>query len=362
MSTTPHVAQAGSDGFPPRRNATQQRWTDLKYRFPARYTASWGALALLIVVAAVVAPASLHGASISLVTALAGVLAIAAFGQMLVVMLGAIDLSVPAIMAASAGVVVHYDTPGSNLPVVLLGALAVAVVISVMNGVFISVLRLNAIIVTLAMFGIVSGAITLWTGTSFSLTDQAPNSLQNLATSTVLNVNVCFLIALAIAVALAAVLSRTRPGRSVAAIGSNRRAARALGVRTLRMELVTFAVVGLLYGVAGVLLAGFIGTPDVSIGSPYQLATITAAAIAGSTFSGGPASVASVLIASIFLQLLNQSLAIKGFSAGAQVIAQGVALVVAVAAITFAEYGFAGLRRGRGWLVARSSRRVAPPG
>jgi len=125
----------------------------------------------------------------------------------------------------------------------------------------------------------------------------------------------------------------------------------------------TLAPVALsLYGVAGVLLAGFIGTPDVSIGSPYQLATITAAAIAGSTFSGGPASVASVLIASIFLQLLNQSLAIKGFSAGVQVIAQGVALVVAVAAITFAEYGFAGLSRGRGWFVARRSRGVAPPG
>jgi ribose transport system permease protein len=362
VNTTPHVARTGNDGFPPPKNAGPQRLTDLKYRFPARYTASWGALALLVVVAAAAAPASLGGASIRLVTALAGVLAVAAFGQMLVVMLGAIDLSVPAIMAASAGVVVHYGTPGSNLAVVLVGALAVAVVISVVNGVFISVLRLNAIIVTLAMFGVVSGAITLWTGTSFSLTDQAPQPLQNLATSSVLNINVCFLIGLAVAVVLAAVLSRTRAGRSVAGIGSNRRAARALGVRILKIELATFAVVGLLYGVAGVLLAGFIGTPDVSIGSPYQLATITAAAIAGAAFNGGPASVASVLIASIFLQLLNQALAIRGFSAGAQVIAQGVALVVAVAAITFAEYGFAGLRRGRGWLVARSSRRVAPPG
>jgi ribose transport system permease protein len=290
-----------------------------------------------------------------LVTALAGVLAIAAFGQMLVVMLGAIDLSVPAIMAVSAGVVVHYGTPGDSLPVVLAGALAVSMAISVVNGVFIAVLRLNPIIVTLATFGAVSGAIAMWTGSSFSITDQAPHSFQVLATSSVLNVDSCFLIALAVAAGLAAVLSRTRAGRQVAAVGCNRHTARALGIRMTRTELTTFAVAGLLYGLAGVLLAGFVGTPDATIGSPYQLATITAAAIAGSLFSGGPASVASVLVASLFLELLNQALAILGFSAGVQTIAQGVALVVAVAAITIAQYGFSSLRRGTAWLLGRSS-------
>lgn len=324
--------------------------TDLKYRFPARYTASWAALGLLVVVCAVAAPSSLGGSSVKLVSALAGVLALASFGQMLVVMLGAIDLSVPAVIAASAGIVVHYE--GSNLALVVAAALGAAVVVSVVNGLFISVLRLNAIIVTLATFGIVSGAIVLWTGVSFSLSGEAPSALQTLGRWSVLNVNACFLIALVVGILLSAILSRTRAGRHVAAIGDNRRAARAHGIRVKRVELSGFAGAGLLYGMAGVLVAGYIGTPDVSIGAPYQLATITAAAIAGAAFNGGPASVASVLSACLFLQLLDQALATLGLSAGARVIAQGVALVVAVAAITLGQYGASGWRRINRWFSA----------
>jgi ribose/xylose/arabinose/galactoside ABC-type transport system permease subunit len=324
--------------------------TDLKYRYPGRYLASWGALALLVAVAASAVPASLHGNSLRVVSALAGVLALASLGQMLVVMLGAIDLSVPAVIAASAGVVVHYGTGGANLGPVIAGALAVAVVISLVNGVFISVVRLNPIIVTLATFGIVSGGIVLWTGSSFSPTDQAPQALQSLGNWSVLNISACFLIAVAAAVLLSAILSRTRGGRHVAAIGSNRRAARGHGIRVTRVEMVAFAGAGLLYGIAGVLLAGFIGTPDVSVGLPYQLATITAVAIAGAAFSGGPASVASVLSACVFLELLDEALAIRGLSAGVREVAQGVALAVAVAAITLGRYGLSGWRQSRRWI------------
>ena len=340
------------------RRSSGPGWlTDLKYRFPGRYMASWAALGLLMVVAAFAWPASLHGSSILVVSALAGVLALAAFGQMLVIMIGGIDLSVSAILAATAGVVVHYGVPGSNLALVILAGVLVAVVISLVNGVFISVLRLNALIVTLATFGIVTGAIGLWTGVAFSVTGQAPASLQSFAQKSTLNLNACFLIAVAVAVVLAAVLTRTRAGRQVAAVGSNRRAAHALGVRDTLVEMTVFAAVGLLYGIAGVLLAGFIGTPDVTVGSPYQLATITAAAIAGVALNGGPGSVASVLSACVFLTLLDQALVIAGLSAGARVIVQGLALVVAVAAITLGQYGLAGLRRGRR-LIATITRRA----
>ena len=82
------------------RRSSGPGWlTDLKYRFPGRYMASWAALGLLVVVTAFAWPASLHGSSILVVSALAGVLALAAFGQMLVIMIGGIDLSVPAILA-----------------------------------------------------------------------------------------------------------------------------------------------------------------------------------------------------------------------------------------------------------------------
>ncbi|MET3934662.1 ribose transport system permease protein [Arthrobacter sp. OAP107] len=289
------------------RPSTQNRMTDLKYRFPARYLASSAALVLLLVFAVVFAPASLGGNSVRVVSALAGILALAAMGQMLVVMLGAIDLSVSAVLAASAGVVVHYGVPGANLWLVIPAALAVSVAVSVVNGFFICVLRLNSIIVTLATYGIVTGGMLLWTGVSFSLTGEAPEQLQHVSQWSFLNINTCFMAAIVVGLILAAMLSYTRAGRRVAQVGSNPRAATALGVRVTLVQMSTFAAVGLLYGIAGVLLAGFIGTPDISIGAPYQLATVTAVAIAGLVFSGGPTSVASLLVSCVFLQMLDQA-------------------------------------------------------
>ena len=283
---------------------------------PGRYVASWGALGLLAVVIAFAVPVTFHSGGIEVATALAGVLALASLGQMLVVMLGAIDLSLPAVVAASTGFVVHYGTPGSSLFLVVVGALAVAVAISLVNWLFISVLRLNAIIVTLATFGIVTGGIVLWTGVSFSLTGLAPSSLQTFTHRSLLNVNAIFIVAVVVAVGLALILSKTRGGRQVAAIGSNRRAATFQGIRVARVEFITFAGVGLLYGLAGVLVAGFVVRPDTTIGAPYQLATITAVAIAGTAFNGGPASVSAVLSACLFLQLLDQALSIHGSLCG----------------------------------------------
>ena len=317
--------------------------TDLKYRYPGRYWASWGALALLVVVSAAIAPAALHGSSIELVSALAGVLALAALGQMLIIMLGAIDLSLPAIIAASAGVTVHFAD--STTAWVIAGALGVAVAISFANGLLISSLRLNSVIVTLGTFGMVSGAIVMWTGVAFSNSGQAPAVIRDFAGNSLININVCFFVAVLVGVLLSLALTLTRAGRQVVRVGDNHHAARAQGISVERVELATFAGAGLLYGMAGILVAGFIATPDISVGLPYQLASITVVAIAGASFGGGPASIASVLSASVFLTLLDQTLATQGLSAGARVMAQGVALVVAIAVITIGGYAVAGSRR-----------------
>jgi ribose transport system permease protein len=327
--------------------------TDFKYRYPGRYLAAWGALGLLVIVTLFAAPAALKGDSIWVVSALAGVLIVAALGQMLIIMLGAIDLSVPATLAAVAGIIVHFGGEGENVPLVLLGALLTAVAISVVNGLLISVLGLNSLIVTLATFGIVSGMISFLTGVSFSLTGLAPQGLRDFATGSVLNVNTCFLVALVVALVAAAVLHLTQVGRRVAEVGSNPRAARALGVRVAGVRVSAFAAAGLLYGLAGILLTGFVGTPDVTVGAPYQLATITAVGIAGAIFAGGPSSVASLVAACVFLQLLDQALAILGLSAGARTMVQGAALVIAVAAITIGSAGVAGFRRTMAQLLGK---------
>src|SRR5918992_1488014 len=165
---------------PPSRDRDNQRLTDLKYRWPARYRASWGALVIVVLGAAIIAPSALRPASITLVTALAGVLAIAAFGQTLIVMSGAIDLSISAIVSAAAGIVVHYASD-ANVWVLVLASLCVSMLLSLFNGFLIIILRLNALIVTLATVGMMIGLIQLWTGVALSATGRTPQTLIDIA-------------------------------------------------------------------------------------------------------------------------------------------------------------------------------------
>ncbi len=347
-----HVAQSPSH-VP--TGGGRSRFTDLKYRWPARYRSSWVALALTLILVVMVTPAALNSSSVALITALAGVLAIAAVGQVLIIMLGAIDLSISAIISVSAAIAVHYGTDGANIPLVLAASVGAAVLLSLVNGLLISVLRLNAVIVTLATLGMILGSLNLWTGVSLSVTGEAPSVLQDLAQKSVLRVSMVFIVAVLVCAVVAAFLNKTRFGRQIAAVGSNRRAARALGIRVKRVELATFALAGLLYGVAGLLLAGYVGTPDVISGSPYQMATIVVAGIAGVLFTGGPASLSSVLAAALVLQWLEQAMAILGLPAGARVAIQGVVLVLAVAALTIGGLGASAYRN----VVKSSNSRAA---
>ena len=332
----------------PARRSRSQRLTDLSYRWPMRYRAAWVALVLVVIGAVLFAPNALSGASTSLVTGLAGVLAIASFGQMLIVMIGAIDLSVSAIVSLASGIVVHYGVDaGANVPALVALSLLGSILLSLVNGVLIVVLRLNALIVTLATVGMITGAIQMWTGVALSRTGLTPQSLQDIAQFNVFGFNAVFLAAVVVGAVLAFCLGKTRAGRRIVFVGSNRRAAQVTGVRVRSVELLVFGIAGLLYGLAGVLLAGYIGSPDVLSGSVYQLLTITVAGVAGVLFTGGPASVASVLSSCLFLVLLDQVLSIVGMSPGARVVIQGLVLATAVAAITVGQFGAAGLGRRR---------------
>lgn len=317
----------------------------LAFRWPARYRVAWVALAALIVLCAANAPATLNALSLAGVTALAGVLLLGSCGQLLVIMIGGIDLSVPATMTLAAAFVVK-ETNGLNgsLSGALAGVLVAALVIGLVNGILVAVARLNALIVTLAMNGVVAGATLLWTGTSFSASGTVPPRLAAIAGADVGWVSVIGLAAVGVTLVLAAVLRRTRAGRNYLAVGTNPAAAEIIGIPVTAYRIGGYVLASVFFAVAGVLLAGSLHTPDLTIGSPYQLLTIVAVALSGASLAGGPASVAGLVAAAVFLPLLDQYLAIKGVSGGLQAVLQGVVLVAAVAVL---RIGSVGLRKAR---------------
>jgi ribose transport system permease protein len=308
----------------------------LQFRFPPRYRVIWGAIALLLVACVVTAPEALNAASLRIETPLVSVLAIAALGQLLVVMMGGFDLSVAAVMSFSSAVVVLI-TQGSNdhaaLAVVV--ALAAALGIGAINGFLAGPAGLNPLIVTLAMGGVVSAAALLVTSDGASvLSAEAPHNLTTFATGYVGSVNNMIFIALALTLLVGGILRGTPVGRRFVASGSNPTAARILGIPVARYQVASYTVAGGMYGIAGIMLAAFVERPNLNLGDPYLLSTFIVVALGGALFTGGPASVLSAAGGALFLTLLIHFLAIKGLSAGLQSLIQGVVLVAAVAVVT----------------------------
>lgn len=308
---------------------------DLRFRFAPRYRVVWIGLFALALLVLLSERSVYNQNSLILVSALAGILAIAAAGQLLVIVAGGIDLSVPAIMTLAAGVVVHQtDGNADALGNAVAAAVLLASLVGLVNGALVAIVRLNAMIVTLAMSGIVSGVIVWWMGPTFSDSGAVPESLADFAGKSVSVVSVVALMAVALLVLIATCLRSTRLGRRYVATGTNRTAAKILGVRVVAHEIGGYVCAAALYGVAGVMLAGMLTTPDATVGDPYQLTTIIAVALGGAALSGGPGSVAGTGAACLFVALLQQFLQAKGYSPGVSQIVNGAVLILAVALVT----------------------------
>lgn len=321
------------------------RRSDLKFQFQPRYRVVWVALAAMVIVAALTEQATFHGPSVNLITALAGVLAIAAAGQLIVVMSGGIDLSVPAIMALGGAIVVK-QTQGADdrLALAVAEAILAAAAVGLVSGLLVAVARLNALIVTLAMNGIVTGAILLWTDGTFSTTGEVPGALSGFTENGIGSVNVLGLVGLALLALLAVAMRGTTPGRSFVAMGTNRAAAEIVGVRVKHYEVAGYMLAAVLYVCAGILLAGTIEIPNMTIGDPYLLSTIVAVALGGAALSGGPSSMLCTAAACLFLAILDQYLTLRDFGTGIHDLANGIALALAVAIVTLGTEGGRRLR------------------
>jgi ribose transport system permease protein len=308
---------------------------ELPFLFPIRYRVVWLALAALVVVCLFVESAIFSSNSLTLVTTLAGILAIAAAGQLLVVMSGGIDLSIPSVMALAGAVIVKQtDGADDKLFLAVLLALALAAAIGLVNGLLVTVAKLNALIVTLSTGGVVAGGMIIWATTSYSTTGQAPKALTELANDSIGPISVIGLVGLAALLLLGAILRSTAIGRAFVTSGTNRTAAHILGVRTTAHGIGAYVASSLLAMVGGILLVGVLKVPNPTIGEPYLLTTIVAVALGGASLAGGPASMAGTAAGALFIVMLNRLLQLQEVSQGVGQLANGAALVIAVALVT----------------------------
>jgi ribose transport system permease protein len=299
--------------------------------FQSRFGAIWIALAVLIIVTLAIAPSTLNESSLSTVTPLAAILAIAAMGQTLVIMTGGIDLSIPAVITM-VGIILLKVSGGtdSNIVEAIVLVLALSVAIGLLNGALITLFGLNALVVTLAMGQLVLG-ITLWYRGGLLAEAEVPPSLAGWAGEKIYVFSQFVFVALGLVILLTIGLRYTPVGRRFVAAGTNPTAAVVAGIRVRTYQIGAYALAGLLYGVAGVLLASFVRSPGEDLGRSYLLATVVVVVLGGASLAGGPASFVATVGGVIFIVLLNQLLRVEGLSTGYQVLTQGIVLALGMA-------------------------------
>ncbi|AIM16889.1 beta-methylgalactoside transporter [Bacillus sp. X1(2014)] len=125
--------------------------------------------------------------------------------------------------------------------------------------------------------------------------------------------------------------NKTQLGKNMYAIGGNPEAAKVSGVNVAKNMIIIYMIAGLLYGFAGTLEAGRVGSATNNTGNMYELDAIAAAVVGGVSLSGGIGTVAGVITGVLIFQIINYGLAFLGVSPYIQFIVKGAIIVVAVA-------------------------------
>ena len=293
----------------------------------SRFLPVYVAIALLAVVASIWAPATLRGPALSSIAPFGTFLAITALGQMLVIMTGGIDLSVPGTFTLAAVVTVGVGHGSDERIWTAIGiAVVLAAAVGLVNGILIGGLGLNALIVTLAVGQIVSGfAVRYYTGVAIQT--PVPEGLSAWTSTRFLGVTRIFWVGVAITLALIVLFRSTTAGRRFQVVGANPTAARIAGLKVNLHQVSAYVVASVLYGVAGVLLASFLRTVSVTIGAPYLLGPIAAVVIGGASLTGGLASPLSTWAAAFFLAGLTQMMRVMGLPTALQFVVFGLVII-----------------------------------
>jgi ribose transport system permease protein len=293
-----------------------------------RFLPIWLATGVLLIVAAIIAPRTLQNTSWAYILPYMTILAIAALGQMLVVMQAGIDLSTPGVISFGGNLIVGVSLgQDDRLALGILACLGLGIGVGLVNGILVAFVRLNPLIVTLAV-GLIVAAWSLRYARENTNSLQVPPALSDWAATKPLGISSVFWMGAGITVAIALLLRYTAPGRRFQAVGANPRAAWMAGLHVRTHVVFAYTAAGALYGMAAILLAGIRINIDPAFGATYLLPPIAAVVIAGAALSGGLASATSTWMAALALTLLTQMLLIRGLSTAVWYVVYGAAIIV----------------------------------
>ncbi len=257
-----------------------------------------------------------------------------ALGVTFVIATGGIDFSVGPVMFASALIsgfcLTKYNIP---LPVCLLISLLVGLLFGVLNGYFVAYRFLPSFITSMASMQIAKGIGSVFTKTQ-SVTWPGSGSANSWYRYLVKwnNIPTGFILLCLVAVICAVVLHKTKAGRYMLCIGSNKEAVRLSGVNTKKWEMLAYVICGLLVGIAAIFYVGAYTTVQPGLGDTFNNEAIAACVMGGTSMAGGLASILGAVIGAVIVALMQEGILAMGFTISYQYVLTGLIVLAAVTA------------------------------
>jgi len=255
-------------------------------------------------------------------------IAIAAVGELFVIIAGGIDISVGSIMGLSGVVTATLVTNGIPVALSVLGGILSGLIVGLINSVLIAEVKISPIIVTLGMLSVVRGmAYYITEGKPVT---GLPDSLISLGRGSTLFIPNTVLILLLVSVISYIFLNRTTWGTYIFAHGNNELATAFSGINTKRIKYIVYTLSGVFAALSGVLLTARLGVSQSTQASGYELDVIAAVFIGGATMGGGKGNVWGVVVGAIIMGLVNNGLVLWNISPFLQQIFIGIVIIMAV--------------------------------
>jgi len=299
---------------------------------------AYGGTLLLLIACGVVSPSFVSPGNILAQLAIGSFLGLAATGQMLVILTGGIDLSLPWTLNVVAILVTNL-TLGSDRRLIwaLPLALAIALIVGLVNGLGVAYLRVHPVVMTLGMNFVLQGASLVYTnGSPQGVT---PKSVLFLGGGKIAGFPVAILLFALVAVGATLLLQRSGLGRAIYAVGNNAWGAYLAGINTRRTLVWAYVLAALCSGLAGLAFVGYAGQSYLGMGDAFLFPAITAVVLGGTDILGGAGSYAGTIGGVLFVTFLQALMTIIAVPQAGKNIIYGLLVLV----LTFAYR----LRRSR---------------
>lgn len=292
-------------------------------------------LIVLIILCAIVGyliPTFLTGKNLFNVLRQVSITGIVAVGMTFVIITGGIDISVGSTVALSSVIVALGLKQGMGIPLSILISLIGGAIVGLINGTLIAYGRVLPFVATLGMMYVIRGfALIITKGQAIW---DLPKDFLTIGTGYWLGIPIPVIITLVIYIIGAILLKRFTFGRYVLAIGGDEESARLCGVAVKQVKLLTYMLCGILSGLAGIVLAGRLGSGQPSTGVGYELVAIAAVVIGGTSLAGGRGTVFGTFIGVLILGVVSNALNLWGVASFWQTVISGGIVLIAVLADT----------------------------